>query len=113
VQYQRNKSGSVISGSCLLDRNSYQKILLLNCHKNDTSSRNLQSRGVLTMLIKNGNLKGCYLATTCNSMIIEMCDDMFRISYGFTGCQTYRFIAAIVLYARKIENEDILNFYDP
>ena len=27
-------------------------------------------------------------------MIIEMCDDMFWLSHGFQGCQTYRFIAS-------------------
>jgi hypothetical protein len=29
----------------------------------------------------------CFLATICNSMIIEMCDDMIRVSHGFRGCQ--------------------------
>ena len=28
-----------------------------------------------------------YLAILNNSTVIEMYDDMFRISYGFTGCQ--------------------------
>jgi hypothetical protein len=34
-----------------------------------------------------------YLATICNSMIIEMYNDMIRISDCFEGCQTFRFIA--------------------
>ena len=29
-----------------------------------------------------------YLATICNSTIIEMCDDMIRISHGFRWCNT-------------------------
>jgi hypothetical protein len=65
------------------------------------------------MLIKNGNLKGCYLATTCNSMIIEMCDDMFRISYGFTGCQTHRFIAESTTGDQGAGNDDITTFLGP
>jgi len=31
-----------------------------------------------------------YLASSCNSTIIEMCDDMIRISHGFRGCQLSR-----------------------
>ncbi len=36
-----------------------------------------------------------YLAILCNSTVIEMYDDMFQISYGFTGCQMLRLILAI------------------
>jgi len=37
----------------------------------------------------------CYLAIICNSTIIEMCDDMIRISHGFDVCQTLEYIADI------------------
>jgi hypothetical protein len=42
-----------------------------------------------------GILGLCYLATICNSMIIEMCDDMIRVSHGFRGCQMLNFIARL------------------
>ena len=52
-----------------------------------------------------------YLATICNSIIIEMYDDMFRISYGFTGCQMLRLIADSVTSSLRTGKDDILNFY--
>ncbi len=36
-----------------------------------------------------------YLANSCNSMIIEMCDDMIRISHGFSRIDILFFIAGI------------------
>ena len=38
-----------------------------------------------------------YLAILCNSVVIEMCDDMIRISHGFDGCQMLEYIAVNLL----------------
>ena len=43
------------------------------------------------------------LASICNSTIIEMCDDMIRISPGFRSCQMFRFIAGIKEPIKKVE----------
>jgi hypothetical protein len=51
-----------------------------------------------------------YLATICNSMIIEMCDDIIRVSHGFRGCQMLRFIA-IGNSARIIGIDGITSFF--
>ena len=51
-----------------------------------------------------------FLAILCNSMIIEICDDKIRVSHGFEYCQSLGFIA-VVRYAPKTENEDIINIY--
>jgi hypothetical protein len=32
----------------------------------------------------------CYLANTCNSMVIEIYGDIVRVSHGFEGCQILR-----------------------
>ena len=37
-----------------------------------------------------GMLGWCYLASICNSTIIEMSDDMIRISQWLKGCQMLR-----------------------
>jgi hypothetical protein len=35
----------------------------------------------------------CYLATICNSIIIEIYGDIIRVSHGFDGCQMLEYIA--------------------
>ena len=50
------------------------------------------------------------LAKICNSTVIEMCDDMFRISHGFEGCQMLRFIADIGISTRTKRIDDITGF---
>jgi hypothetical protein len=40
-----------------------------------------------------GMLGWCYLAIICNSTIIEMRDDMIRVSQWLKGCQTLRDMA--------------------
>ena len=37
----------------------------------------------------------CKLATICNSLVIEIYEDMFRVSHGFRGCQMLAFTAVI------------------
>ena len=34
-----------------------------------------------------------YLANLCNSIIIEMFDDIIQVSHGFDGCQMLEYIA--------------------
>ncbi len=38
-----------------------------------------------------------FLAISFNSMIIEISEDKFRISYGFTACQLLTFIGAVTV----------------
>ena len=39
---------------------------------------------------------GCrFLANSFNSTVIEMCEDMFRVSHGFRSCQMLAFMAVI------------------
>ena len=52
-----------------------------------------------------------YLAILCNSTVIEMCDDMIRVSHGFRGCQMLRFIAVSITSNMRTGKDDILNFY--
>ncbi len=35
----------------------------------------------------------CFLASTCNSTIIEIYSDIIRVSHGFDGCQMLEYIA--------------------
>jgi hypothetical protein len=46
-------------------------------------------------------LEWCYLASTCNSTVIEMYGDMIRISHGFEGCQRFGYIAVITTRNNK------------
>jgi hypothetical protein len=57
-----------------------------------------------------GMLGWCYLAILCNSTIIEMCDDMIRISHGFRGCQMLEYIAVTCTLPLKFGNDDITGF---
>jgi len=56
-------------------------------------------------------LEWCYLATICNSMIIEMCDDIIRVSHGFDGCQILEYIADISTGHQRNRNNDIISFF--
>jgi hypothetical protein len=48
------------------------------------------------LLHKNLTCKNVtFRAKICNSMIIEMCDDIIQISHGFRGFQMIRFISVI------------------
>ena len=42
-----------------------------------------------------------YLASSCNSMIIEMCKDIIRISHGFRACQMLAFMAVTERKAKR------------
>ena len=44
-----------------------------------------------------------FLANLCNSMIIEMCDDIIRVSHGFDGCQMLEYIAVYAVQHREPE----------
>jgi hypothetical protein len=50
----------------------------------------------------------CFLATTCNSTVIEMCNDTIRISHGFEICQMLTFIrnSRLIVFCN-------LKVYDP
>ena len=52
---------------------------------------------------------GGYLAIICNSMIIEMCDDIIRVSHGFDGCQMLEYIAESTIGDLGAGNDDITN----
>jgi len=43
-------------------------------------------------------------------MIIEMYDDIIRVSHGFDVCQTLEYIAESNTSALKSENYNIINF---
>ena len=47
------------------------------------------------MWLRLGGVGYIYLAILFNSIIIEMYEDMFRISHGFSGCQMLAFMAVI------------------
>jgi len=51
------------------------------------------------------------LAKSRNPTVMEICDDMIRVSHGFKDCQMIRFIADRVTSSMKTERDDILNFY--
>jgi hypothetical protein len=59
-----------------------------------------------------GMLGWCYLANSCNSMIIEMCDDIIQVSHGFEDCQSLRFIAAISTGHQRNAIDDITGFFN-
>ena len=51
-----------------------------------------------------------FFATTCNSTIIEICDDTIRISHRFGWCQIIRFIAVTRNLALRTGIDDITGF---
>ena len=55
----------------------------------------------------------CYLANLCNSTIIEIYNDMIRVSHGFEGCQMLEYIADSNASALKSGNDDITTFLRP
>jgi hypothetical protein len=46
-------------------------------------------------------------------MIIEMCDDMIRISHGFDGCQMMEYIADSNTSTLRTGDDDITTFLRP
>jgi hypothetical protein len=44
-----------------------------------------------------------YLASTCNSTVIEMCNDKIRVSQGFIGCQISGYTALPVALGAPID----------
>ena len=50
------------------------------------------------------------LANLCNSTIIEIYDDIIRISHGFDGCQMLEYIAGISTGHQKNGIDDITIF---
>ena len=54
-----------------------------------------------------------YLANLCNSTIIEIYDDIIRVSHGFDGCQMLEYIADIARHALKTGVDDITNIFSP
>ena len=37
-----------------------------------------------------------YLASTCNSTVVEIDGDIIRVSHGFDGCQRLGYIEAVI-----------------
>ena len=54
-----------------------------------------------------------YLANLCNSTIIEIYDDIIRVSHGFDGCQMLEYIAVTCTLPLKSGNKDITTFLRP
>jgi len=52
----------------------------------------------------------CYLASTCNSIIIEIYVDIIRVSHGFDGCQMLEYIAESTSAALRTGIDDITRF---
>jgi len=50
-----------------------------------------------------------FLASTCNSTIIETYVDIIRVSHGFEYCQSLGFIAAIATGDQRTVDDDITN----
>ena len=69
--------------------------------KNITNSPKVQISRCNHPILRARNIGG-YLATICNSTIIEMCDDMFRISHGFDVCQTLEYIATFPNFSNLV-----------
>ena len=63
------------------------------------------------MIVLNLKRKLCFLANLCNSMIIEMCDDIIRVSHGFDGCQMLEYIAESKTSLWKTGNYDIIKVF--
>jgi hypothetical protein len=54
-----------------------------------------------------------YLANLCNSTIIEIYDDIIRVSHGFDGCQILEYIAETCNSAIGTGIDDITGFFSP
>jgi hypothetical protein len=51
-----------------------------------------------------------FLASTCNSIIIEIYGDIIRVSHGFDGCQLLEYIAGTLNSTFRIANLDATGF---
>jgi len=51
-----------------------------------------------------------YLANICNSTVIEICKDIFRVSQRFRDCQMLEYIADSVTGSESTGIDDICNF---
>ena len=52
-----------------------------------------------------------FLAILCNSTVIEMYDDIIRVSHGFDGCQMLEYIADSTTGDQGAGNDAITNFF--